>query len=246
MLFKHFYRSPEADPAGEGAETPKPSRAKGYLPKGQVERAALGVAVAPKYAADVAALTGFGLVWTTAADFSTLATTAQAKVTEAGETQADRTPNAEAIDKLDEEINQRLGNVRKYLENAYEEASEATVRGYLGQLGFRLQHGSYVFPRGQKDRLDALDILLKGLVKHGIDGRKFGLEYWTDMRGKYKQALKDAGDDAGTVSTVVDKKNELLDQLTETLTAIYYLLRAQFPKSWKAKLRAYGFQEEGY
>ncbi|MDO7875179.1 hypothetical protein Q5H93_10590 [Hymenobacter sp. ASUV-10] len=246
MLFQPLYRSPDAEPSGAD-DAPKPkSRAKSYLPEGQVALAALGLAVAPKYAADVAALPGFGLIWTKPDDLSALATDTHAKVGEAGSTQANRTPNAEAIDKLDAEIMQRLGNVRNYLEGAYEDENDEIVRGYLAQLGFKLQYGSYMFPRGQDDRLAALDQLLLGLVKHGIGGKKYGLAYWTDMRQRYSQALTTAGNDSGTVSTVVDRKNELLDQLREILTGIYYLLRAQFPKSWKAKLRAYGFQEEGY
>ena len=137
-------------------------------------------------------------------------------------------------------------NVRTYLSSAYEDEDPATVRGYLPQLGFAHQYGSYVFPKGQQDRLAALGQLLGGLATHGLGSRKYGTAYWTALRDQYQQALQAAGSSAGTISTMVDKKNELLDQLREALTAIYYLLRAQYPKSWKTQLRAYGFQKERY
>lgn len=207
---------------------------------------ALATTVAPAYAAGAAATPSVVLIWQPPTSFTAMTADLAEHLAEANNAKADLSPNAEAIDKLDLEINQRLGNVRNYLENQYEDEADDTVRGYLPALGFKMQHDCYVFPKGQKDRLNALETLLTGLAKHGIDGRKYGLTYWTDLRDKYKQALADAGDDSGAVSTVVDAKNELLDQVTEVLRAIYYLLRAQFPKSWRAKLRAYGYREEGY
>lgn len=249
MRFYPCYRSPDAAPAGAAvppSPAPKKGRAKRFLPETQVGITALATTVAPAYAAGVAAQPSVGLVWITPADFTALAAALATHLGTANVRKADVSPNAEAIDRLDAEINQRLGNVRTYLDGQYEDEDAATVRGYLPALGFRLQHGSYVFPKGQQDRLDALTTLLNGLVKHGIDGKKYGLAYWTTQHEAYRNALTTAGNAAGNVSTVVDTKNELLDQVTEVLRAIYYLLRAQYPKAWKARLRAYGYQEEGY
>ena len=246
MQLTCLYRSPDSDPAAATPAPKAPPRTKNFLPQSQLDLATLGVNAAARYAADVAATPGFGLIWQKAVDFSALAAAAQTKVAEAGTTQNNRTPNADVIDALDEEINQRLPNVRTYLNNAYEDTDAAIVRGYLGQLGFVLQHGSYQFPKGQQERLTALTTLLGGLVTHGLGARKYGTAYWTALRDKYKQALQAAGSGAGSTSTVVDQKNELLDQLREVLTALHYLLRAQYPKGWKAKLRAYGYQKERY
>jgi hypothetical protein len=246
MMLTCLYRSPDSDPAAATPAPKAPSRVKNFLPQGQIDLATLGVNAAAKYAAEVTATPAFGLIWTKPADFTALAVAAQAKVAEAGTTQANRTPNADVIDGLDEQINQRLPNLRTYLSNAYEDTDPAIVRGYLGQLGFVLQHGSYLFPKGQQERLTALNTLLSGLTTHGLGTRKYGLTFWTGLRDKYKLALQAAGTGAGTASTVVDQKNELLDQLREVLTALYYLLRAQYPKGWKAKLRAYGYQKERY
>ena len=246
MLFTPLYRSPDGDAAGITPTSVKQSKTKGFLPKAQLDLVTLGVNAATRYAADATAIPGFGLIWTKQADFTALTAAAFAKVAEAGTTQNNRTPNADVIDALDEEINQRLPNVRTYLNNAYEDTDAAIVRGYLGQLGFVLQHGSYQFPKGQQERLTALTTLLGGLVTHGLGARKYGTAYWTALRDKYKQALQAAGSGAGSTSTVVDQKNELLDQLREVLTALHYLLRAQYPKGWKAKLRAYGYQKERY
>ena len=246
MKLTRLQRSPDSDPAATTPAPKAPARPKNFLPQAQLDLATLGVSAAAKYAAEVAATPGFGLIWTKPADFTALAAAAQAKVAEAGSTQANRTPNADAIDALDAEINQRLTNVRTYLSNAYEDTDADTVRGYLPQLGFARQHGSYVFPKGQQERLAALNLLLGGLNTHGLGARKYGTAYWTALRDKYQAALQAAGTGAGSTSTVVDRKNELLDQLREVLTAVYYLLRAQYPKAWKANLRAYGFQKERY
>lgn len=248
-MFNSLSRSPEADTAGTtGTPAPakKKSQATRFLPETQIGMAALGTAVAPHYATGAAASPAVSLIWTTPANFTAMTAALAAKVGQTGITKADRTPNADYIDKLDAEINLRLANVRTYLDQQYEDEDNTIVRGYLAALGFKLQHGSYVFPRGQQERLDALNTLLNGLSKHGLADRKYGLKYWNGLREKYQAALLQAGTATGTVSTVVDEKNELLDQVTEVLRAIYYLLRAQYPKSWKAKLRAYGYQEEGY
>ncbi|MBF9224010.1 hypothetical protein [Hymenobacter ruricola] len=248
MHFHAYHRSPDAAPAGDAAAPApkKKGRATRFLPTTEVGITALATAVAPAYAAGAAANAALGLMWMPPATFTALAAELATHLDTANVTKADVSPNAEAIDRLDAEINQRLGNVRTYLEAQYEDADDATVRGYLPALGFRLQHGSYVFPKGQQDRLNALTTLLTGLAKHGLKTKKYGLAYWTAMRDDYRTALATAGNAAGAVSTVVDTKNELLDQVTEVLRAIYYLLRAQYPKTWKAKLRAYGYQEEGY
>jgi hypothetical protein len=247
MHLHAYHRSPDAAPAGDAAPDPKKkSNAKRFLPTTQVGITALGTTAAPFYAAGVAANAALGLLWMTPAHFTALAAELATHLDTANVTRADVSPNAEAIDQLDAEINKRLGNVRTYLDGQYEDDDAATVRGYLPALGFKAQHGSYVFPKGQQDRLDALNTLLKGLDKHGLAGKKYGLAYWTKLRNDYKEALAKAGNAAGNVSTVVDTKNEVLEQVTEVLRAIYYLLRAQYPKAWKAKLRAYGYQEEGY
>lgn len=255
MLLLCFHRSPDAADAAGAAPAPAPAatpgpakkgRVKNFLPETHVGLSALATAVAPNYATGAAATPAVALIWMTPASFAAMAAALAQQLDTANVRKADRSPNANAIDALDLEINQRLGNVRTYLERQYEDESDDSVRGYLPALGFRLQYGSYVFPRGQKDRLDALTTLLTGLPKHGLATNKYGLAYWTALHASYQQALQTAGAAAGQVSTVVDTKNELLDQATEVLRAIYYLLRAQFPKSWKARLRAYGYQEEGY
>ena len=249
MQLHPSYRSPDAAPAG-AAPTPTPPKKKStatrFLPTTQVGLTALGTAVAPAYAAGVANNAALVLIWMPPATFTALAATLATHLGTANVTKADATPNAEAIDQLDREINQRLANVRTYLDAQYEDTDADTVRGYLASLGFRLQHGSYIFPKGQQDRLDALNTLLDGLTKHGLAGKKYGLPYWTAQRDAYQKALATAGNAAGNASTAVDTKNEVLEQVTEVLRAIYYLLRAQYPRSWKARLRAYGYQEEGY
>jgi len=249
MIPNPVYRSPDAIVAGTGSDllpSKKKIPAKRFLPESQVGIAALGTAVALNYAAGATATPAVGLIWTTPANFTAMTAALAAKVGQASTSKADRTPNAALIDQIDTEINKRLGNVRTYLDQQYEDEDSAVVRGYLAALGFKVQHGSYVFPRGQQERLDALGTLLNGLTKHGLNGRKYGLTYWTTLQSRYQTALKQASSAAGAVSTVVDEKNELLDQVTEVLRAIYFLLRAQYPKNWKVKLRAYGYQEEGY
>lgn len=86
----------------------------------------------------------------------------------------------------------------------------------------------------------------KGLIEHGFDGKEYGAAFWTPIQTQYATLLGQATATDGTVSTKVSSKNSLKDTLKKTMNCLISVIKGNYPDTYKAELRAWGFQKEKY
>ena len=88
--------------------------------------------------------------------------------------------------------------------------------------------------------------MLKGIVTHGFDADEYGTAFWQPIYDQYETALNQATTNDGNVSTKVSSKNTLKEELKKTLRALINVIKGNYPDTYKAELRAWGFQKEKY
>ena len=82
--------------------------------------------------------------------------------------------------------------MKGYLKEAY---GKEGAKSYFAEFGIEDRGGTYDLPRSQKERADALAMLVAALPTHGLQDRKYGTAYWqpiadgyADLTGKVRQA----------------------------------------------------------
>ena len=95
-------------------------------------------------------------------------------------------------------------------------------------------------------RKDAFPLILDAIVKHGFGDEKYGTGFWQTTAESYVALMDQASKVDGTVSNKVSSKNELRKTIVKTHNALIYLLRANYPDTYKAVIREWGFQKEKY
>ena len=187
---------------------------------------------------------GLTLVWKTVSQFELdilgLDNTQGTKVISLGE----RKIVTDELAKLDRLIDSKLSYIKTYLSEVY---GKQDVIAKYASCGFLFNYQSrYTFPKDRDKRLRSLETLLTGISRHGIQNRTFGLTYWQDIYTQYEDLLESADSHDGGNADRTQTKRVLLKEVRMTLRALYNLLKAQYPTSYKAIALAWGLQKQKY
>lgn len=160
----------------------------------------------------------------------------------AADTAADqRTPQAKRLQALDKQLDKHLKFVKGYLAEAHEENEG---RAYYGEFGIETK--KYTLPAARAERVMALRKLLLALKAHGFDKKKYGTAFWQPLTTEYAQLVQDSTATAGERSSKVSAKGQGEQQLRKALGALIHHIKANYPDTFAAQLRAFGFQKESY
>ena len=144
---------------------------------------------------------------------------------------------------LDHEINQGISALKAYLAYKYEKANAPS---YYPQFGIVKKGTNYLLPGDRSKRLAALQLIPHAVAVHEFGDEKYGTAFWQRVTDSYQALLEKTTNIDGTVSVKVSAKNELRKTLVETHNALVHVLKGNYPRSWKAVLREWGFQKEKY
>jgi len=187
------------------------------------------------------------LSWITQAQATQLAADFQASIRTAGAAHDAVSPAVQRLAQLDALIDGAEGKlkyVRKALALQYDEANDG--RAYYGEFGIEKTNGTYTLPRDRARRAEALRKLVAALPKHGLDGTKYGTAYWGPIAQEYSELQPKAAQATGARAAEVGDKNTLQEQAEAVLTALLLLLQANYPQTYKAERRQFGFLKESY
>ncbi|WP_400194030.1 hypothetical protein [Hymenobacter sp. B81] len=184
------------------------------------------------------------LLWTSSTAFATLAANFAASLSAAGEAADTLSPQAARLQVLDRLINQKIRYVKKALALQYDDEDDG--RPYYGAFGIVREGRNYRLPAERSERVNSLGKLLAALPEHGLDTHKYGTAFWQPIATEYTALATAADHSKGSRSTGVAGKNELREQVEEVLLALLSLLKANYPKTYKAERRAFGFLKESY
>lgn len=219
--------------------TPKPIRRTSQLPDAEVALAALATTVSAAWQTSELP----DLLWLTKADLAAQAASFAAH-RDAAETAGDtRTPQSKRLQALDKQLDKGLQFVKAYLAEEHD-ADEG--RAYYPEFGIEKASGSYRLPTVRAERVKALDKLLAALKTHDFGKKKYGTAYWQPLATEYAQLVQASTATAGQRSGKVSAKGQGELQLRRALRALIHHIKANYPDTFEAQLRTFGFQKESY
>jgi len=184
----------------------------------------------------------FVLRWITVTEF-------EAIVASFGETLGDRISTAggrQALTKklvnLNSDIDTGIMLIKNFLVFKYKKDAVS----YYSQFGIEKAGRNYVLPRDRNRRKEALKLVVPAIEANGFTDDKYDAAWWQAAISSFNELSGSASTVDGTVSQKVSDKNELRKTIVKTLNALIKLLQANFPDTYKAVMRDWGFQKEKY
>jgi hypothetical protein len=183
------------------------------------------------------------LQWLTPAQFATTSSGYASMLTSRNQTGSTRPQITQSLKALDKKIDGSLSYVKGYVTDKYKKEA---AQSYYAAFGIVFKNKNYVIPSDQNTRLEALSLMIEGIVANDFSKKEYGVAFWTAIRDEYKTLLNSATDTDGKVSNKVGDKNAMKKELKKGLNAIVKVLQANYPNSYKTELRNWGFQKEKY
>ena len=235
-------------PAGAGAAAPTAAadavvKPKLLIPKKDGPLAEVGRLVADAWAGEK----WFALRWKTQADFAKLVAEFSGSLTEKRSAATARTPQSQRLQELDDQFDEGLRILKKYI-NEDSDYNKAKTDARLPGFGLLAnKNGGFNLSRDRDERLVALrDLLLPAVAAAPFAGRDYGTKFWQPRFDEYKDLLGKTDGLAGKVSKSVSQKDTAKQELRKVLQAVVYALKANYPDTFEAELRSWGFQKESY
>jgi len=215
------------------------SNSSSNVPAADIDFGKVATDVATKWAIT----TEVSLLWTTSSEFSTLASAYKTELSSRKLIGGSRPQITQALKQLDNTIDDSLSYVKGYIVDKFKKEAAASVYSAFGILH---QKNKYVFPKDRNKRSAALELMIDGIAANGFGTKEFGTTFWTDLKTKYDSLLNQASTTDGTISGKVNAKNTLKSSLKKTMNCLILAIKANYPDSYKAELRTWGFQKEKY
>lgn len=233
-------------PNSAGASTPgaiptppkdtKPKTSPG-IPVGELELATLGLKAADAW--DTSPL--LPLLWCSKAQLRAAAVAFKASVKTADTAGDELGPAAQRLAELDLEINASLKFVRNHLIEAYGTKQKATA--YYGTFG--LGPDGKLRP-ARPARAEDPAKLVAALKTSDYDKGKYGTAYWQPILAEYAPLATTSSAARSNSSAVVGSKNQLEEPLRKMLRALRQHVKTNFPDTYAAEWRSFGYLKESY
>ena len=156
---------------------------------------------------------------------------------------ATRPQITQTLETLEKTMDTHLSYVKGYITDKYKKKNDTS---YFPAFGIEYKSKRYVLPTDKNKRTEALKLMVSALTVHGFEDKEFGLAFWTSLQQQYSVLVKQATATDGQVSIKVGDKNVLKKNLKKGVNAIIYVLKANYPDTYKQELREWGFQKEKY
>ena len=236
--------TPVSPTSGAAAPDERPVNPKLLLPRADQTLFDVGAAVKAHWAT-VPALT---LLWLTPAAYSTALADFGTNLTDKRRVAAERSPNVQRLIELDDVADDALPFLKGYINE--EAGSKEQGKAAYTSHGMIRRGKNIEWANDRQERVTGVQMLLAklgtGPTALPYATRKYGSAFWQTWLAEYKPLVEKSGGDAGTVSHKVSKKDEAKKTVRKALQAIIFLLKANYPDTFEAELRAWGFRKENY
>lgn len=188
------------------------------------------------------------LRWTTQAAFAQLVTGFTTGLTERRSAATSRTPHSQRLQELDDQFDEGVRYLKRYVDedNGYDRARTAAHLPGFGLISTNRGNGLYL-TRDREERRTALrDLLLPAVAGATFAGRPYGTAFWQPRYDEYTALLGQSENLAGQVTRSVSQKDAGKKELRRVLQAVVYALKANYPNTFEAELRTWGFRKESY
>jgi hypothetical protein len=183
------------------------------------------------------------LIWIKSTEFATMAQEFKSSLTQRIDAGSGRQSKTKLLQNLDKEINKMVENLKIGVLNKF---GKENGKSYYSEFGIVKVSNGFKIPFDRNQRQQSLDTLIKGLEKHQIVVAEYPLALIKDMQAQFNTLMDEAKQIDSNVASGVSNKNELLKQITKVINALIYIIRGNYPDTYKAELRTWGFQKEKY
>jgi hypothetical protein len=224
-------------PEANGSATPKKGKTKDVIPGGELELATLGLRAADVW--DDSLL--LELLWCSKTQFRAAVVAFKASIGTADEADDDLSPAAVRLAELDVLINKSLKFVRNYLIEEHDTKTKA--KAYYDAFGLT--------PDGElraarPARAKGLAKLVKALKDSGYDKGKYGTAFWQPILTEYAPLATTSSTVRSDSAVDVGTKNTQKVALLPMLRALRQHIKTNFPDTYAAEWRHFGFLQESY
>ena len=229
---------PETEPTTPVNDVPKPSKT-GNVPAKDLDFGNVVSSVSAKWTSN----TWLTLKWANAPEFAVKVENYKNTLDVRLQTGSTRPQITKAMKVMEKKMDDTISYVKGYIIDKYK---KDVAKSYYAAFGLVLHNKTYKLPKDQNARSNALTLMLKGIADNGFNDKEFGAEFWTAIKTEYDLLLQSATATDGQVSIKVGDKNELKTYLKKVLNAIVLVIKGNYPDTYKAELRDWGFQKEKY
>lgn len=235
MNKQKFMYAPDVAPGGGKTKTVKTPA----LPVSDVDFMDVAKAAALTWAANPV----ITLAWKTAKDFNNDVTAYAEALSSRQESGSKRPSLTQTLQQLDKKIDEAVTEVKLYIAKKFKKAN-ATAQ--FARYGIIKENTAYVLSRDRNNRNSSFKLMIDAILADGFDKEEFGTAFWTTMQTDYAAALKLAGDTTGDISGKVATKNQQKQALKKVMTALQFVLRGNYPDTYREVYRLWGWKKENY
>ena len=218
--------------------TGKKGNKKPRVPKAQQDLSDIALFAADKYNSFPAEL-----IWLSKAQFAQMAADYSADVKSSLRMRGKRHPLTGTMEALEKEMDSNLSYVKNAIGQKFGKNRQAE---YYEEFGMQLVRKSWRLPQDHNSRVESLEMMIEALTTHNITGITQDAAYWQNLHTQYRDAWLLSVTSDADLSATVGKKNLLREELVLALNALIDLIKANYPRDYKAHLREWGFQKEKF
>ncbi len=183
------------------------------------------------------------VAWMTKARLQTVANDYSTHLRNRNTTGASRGAITSELRSLDDEIDISLEFIKNRLAERLHSKSEAVAR--YREFGI-VKERAYKLPASREHRAEALLMLIDALGVYQFQDTDYSVTYWTDIQTRYAALVAQARATDGQLSGKVGTLNALRSEARKFLSAFIFIIRGNYPDTWKHVLREHGYHKEKY
>ena len=230
------------DAAATGGETPKPTTKTTRLqPRKDADIGTLATSTSAKWASDPT----LTLKWITQKEYDQATIRFNAKLAARLAAGGDRPGKTISLKRANEAIDKGENSVKKYIGKKYEDDPEQAKAQYA-IFGLVKEGKNYTLPADNDKRKLALPMMLAGVAAQGFGSEKYGTAFWTQAIADYNAALTASTETTKKITETVSEKDNDKALIVKVQKALPLLIEANFPDTFEAVLREWGWIRENY
>lgn len=183
------------------------------------------------------------LLWKTQAEFAAMFTAYETAFGSRLSDGGNRPSITNTLKNLDKQIDTAIKEVKIYIQRKFKK--DNAIPEYA-RYGIVHVNKKYQFPLDRDQRKNSFPLMLAAIAADGFDAEEYGTAFWETMKTDYTKALDKANATDGNVSTNVATKNEQKAAITKVMDSLRLVLKGNYPDTYAAVYRDWGWQKEDY
>lgn len=123
---------------------------------------------------------------------------------------------------------------------------KANAQPQFARFGLVRENTTWCISKDRNNRKAAFELMIAAIAAEGFGAEEYGTAFWTALQTDYNAALAAASTTTGDVSEKVATKNQQKLAIKKVLTNLLFVLRGNYPDTYKEMYRKWGWKKESY